>query len=332
MSKVFDRHVLDIDAAAETRRIVQILRQTVGRIMHRRGGVVGISGGIDSSVVLALCVRAFGAAQVTPLLLPERDSDCESETLARRVAEQLGVEPVLENIMPALEGLGCYARRDAAIRRIFPEYDAAAGYKAKIVLPVNLLDDGTLNIFSLTIITPAGVEKTQRLPSVELAQIVAASNLKQRTRMAMLYYHAEKRNFAVIGTANKDEHLLGFFVKYGDGGVDIRPIVHLYKTQVYQLADYLAVPEEVRQRTPTTDTYSAHQTQEEFFFRLPFDTLDLLWYAQEHVVPVSAVSAVLGLSEEQIQHGYADLNSKQRATHYLRMAPVDLSSLSENLV
>jgi NAD+ synthase len=330
MNKVFNRHVLDIDAADEIRRIVQMLRQTTGRIMHRRGGVVGISGGIDSSVVLALCVRAFGAAQVTALLLPDRDSDSESEPFARRVAEQLGVEPILENITPALEGLGCYARRDAAIRRVFPEYDAAAGYKAKIVLPKNLLDDGTLNVFSLTIITPAGMEKTQRLPSGELAQIVAASNLKQRTRMVVLYYHAEQRNYAVIGTANKDEHLQGFFVKYGDGGVDIRPIVHLYKTQVYQLAGYLGIPEDVRQRTPTTDTYSTHQTQEEFFFRLPFNTLDLLWYAQEHAVPVSDVSAVLDLSEEQIQHGYADLNSKQRATHYLRMAPVDLFDQAEN--
>jgi NAD+ synthase len=100
----------------------------------------------------------------------------------------------------------------------------------------------------------------------EYLQIVAASNLKQRTRMSTLYYHAEMRNYAVIGTANKNEHDQGFFVKYGDGGVDIQPIAHLFKTQVYQLARYLGVPEEIQQRPPTTDTYSASCTQEEFSF------------------------------------------------------------------
>jgi NAD+ synthase len=322
----FHRHILDINTAVETQHIVQTLRDTVGREMHRRGGVVGISGGVDSAVVLGLCVRAFGAERVIALLLPEIDSESDSESLARQVAGEFGVEAILEDITPALEGFGCYARRDDAIGRVFPEYDVSAGYKAKIVLPKNILEDGTLNFFSLTIITPTGIQKTKRLALPEYFQIVAASNFKQRARMAMLYYHAELRNYAVIGTANKDEHQQGFFVKHGDGGVDIRPIAHLYKTQVYQLAEYLGVPGEVCQRIPTSDIYTGHQTQEEFFFRLPFDILDLLWYAQEHAVPLEEVSAVLGLSEEQIKRVYADLTSKQRSTLYLRMPPVEIVS------
>ncbi|HSF80114.1 MAG TPA: NAD(+) synthase, partial [Anaerolineales bacterium] len=246
----FSKDLIKIDPAAECERIVSFLRREVRQEMRRYGGVVGISGGVDSSVVLALCVRAFGPERVTALMMPEKDSDPESETLARQVAACYGVEPVLEDITPVLDGFGCYPRRDEAIRRVFPEYDATLGYKAKIVLPQNLLDEDTLNVFSLTIVTPEGEEKNQRLPVRDYFQIVAASNFKQRTRMAMLYYHAELRNYAVIGTANKNEHDQGFFVKFGDGGVDVKPITHLYKTQVYQLAEYLDVPEVIRQRPP----------------------------------------------------------------------------------
>jgi NAD+ synthase len=319
----FSRQSLEIDAAAETDRIVKALRHQVGAVMRRRGAVLGISGGIDSSVCLALCVRAFGAGKITALLLPDKDSDTDSAVLARLLGQTFGVEPISEPITPALEGFGCYQRRDEAIQRVFPEYDPVT-YKAKIVLPDNVLDDGTLNFFSLTIVTPNGEEKTQRLRLPEYFQIVAASNLKQRTRMATVYYHAELRNYAVIGTPNKNEHAQGFFVKYGDGGADIRPIVHLYKTQVYQLAEYLGIPDEIRSRPPTSDTYSAHQTQEEFFFRLPFATMDLLWYAQEHHIPMPEVVAALELSEEQILRAYADFTRKERATDYLRMAPVEL--------
>jgi NAD+ synthase len=324
----FNLNILDIDAKAETERIVTMLRKTIRQEMHKHGGVVGISGGIDSAVVLGLSVEAFGTENVTAVMMPEKDSDPISELLGRKLAGRFGVEPTLENITPVLEGFNCYPRRDEAIRRIFPEFDDSSGYKSKIVLPQNLLNEDTLNFFSLTIITPDGEERTKRLPLREYLQIVAASNFKQRTRMSMLYYHAEIRNYAVIGTAQKNEHDQGFFVKYGDGGADIQPLAHLYKTQVYQLAEYLGVPEEIRRRPPTTDTYSAHSTQEEFFFRLPFKTMDLLWFAKENNLPVDEVAQVMGLSEIQIQRVYSDLSRKQRTTEYLRMPPVLLNEYS----
>ena len=318
--------ILEIDAAAEADRIVQWLRDNM-RGLHRSGAVLGISGGIDSSVCLALCVKAFGPERVVALLLPEKDSDPASEELARMLAAHYGVTPVLEVITPALDGYACYRRRDEAIARVFPEYDAKAGYKAKIVLPPDLLDHGTLNIYSLTIVTPDGQEKSLRLPPVEFAQIVAASNFKQRTRTAMLYYHAELRNFAVIGTPNKNEHEQGFFVKHGDGGVDLKPVVHLYKTQVYQLARYLDVPEVIQKRTPTSDTYSAPATQEEFFFRIPFDIMDLLWYAQENQVSPEETAKALGMPLNQVNNAFNDFTQKRRTTHYLRTPPLDMVSL-----
>ncbi len=321
----FNRNVLVVDPAAESDRIIQSLRQQVQRVLRRYGAVVGISGGVDSAVVCALCVRAFGPEKVVPVIMPDKDSDPVSETLARQLARQLGVEPVLENVTPALEGFGCYHRRDEAIRRVFPEYDPARGYKAKIVLPPNLLLENTLNAFSVTIVAPDGEESNAPLPVKEFLQIVAASNLKQRTRMATLYYHAELRNYAVIGTANKNEHDQGFFVKYGDAGVDIKAIGHLYKTQVYQLAEYLDVPKAIRERPPTSDTYSAACTQQEFFFRLPFDLMDLLWYAQEHNIPPAEVAEVMALPEVQVQRAYEDFSRKSRTTNYLRMHPLEIN-------
>ena len=319
----FNKQVIDIDPAAETDHIVEALRRNV-RSLRRYGAVVGISGGLDSSVVLALCVRAFGLQKVAAVIMPEKDSEPESEQMARRLAARFGLTPTLEVITPLLDGFACYWRRDEAIRRVFPDYDASKGYKAKIVLPPNVLDEDTLNVFSLVVITPGGEELSKPLPVREFLQIVAASNLKQRTRMSMLYYHAEVNNYAVIGTANKNEHDQGFFVKYGDGGVDIKAIGHLFKTQVYQLAEYLGVPEEIRRRTPTTDTYGAPCNQQEFFFRLPFETMDLLWFAQEHNVPLAEVAQVMGLSEIQVRRTFDEFTRKLRGTEYLRLAPLDI--------
>jgi NAD+ synthase len=317
----FSKNILNLDPARETDRIVQFLQKNVRQTMRRHGGVVGISGGIDSAVVLALAVRAFGPQKVVAVMMPDKDSDPVSEKLARELAARFGVEPLLENITGALEGFDCYRRRDDAIRRVYPPYDAATGYKAKIVLPPDLLEAGTLNVFSVAIITPEGKQESRTLPPREMLEIVAASNLKQRTRMSTLYFHAEARNFAVIGTANKNEHGQGFFVKYGDGGVDVHAIAHLFKTQVYQLSRYLGVPEGIQKRTPTTDTYSAPCDQQEFFYRLPFETMDLLWFAMEHRLPLAEVAQGMGLSEVQVQRVYDDLARKQRTTEFLRLNP-----------
>jgi len=322
----FHKDVLRIDPAAVTEELVANLRRNVRQTFRRSGAVVGSSGGVDSAVVLALCVRAFGPKRVVGVMMPEKDCSRDSIVLARKVAEQFGVDTVVEDMTGALVGFGCYDRRDEGIRHVFPEYDHS--YKAKITLPQNVLDSDALNVFHLTIITPEGEEKSKRPNLRDYLQIVAASNFKQRSRMTMLYYHAELRNYAVVGTPNKNEHDQGFFVKWGDGGYDVAPIRHLYKTQVFQLAEYLVVPQEICRATPTTDTYSAHSSQEEFFFRLPFEVMDLLWYALKHDVPVPEVAQVMGLTEEQIQRAFADLTRKQRTTQYLRTLPIEYSNSS----
>jgi NAD+ synthase len=297
------------------------LKENILSVTKRKGAVVGISGGIDSSVTLALTAKAIGAENVIGILLPEKDSSSESKELALKLAHQLGVKTIEENITPALEGFGCYRRRDEAVKGIFPEYDPEH-YSMKIGISPQGISRNLPPVFSLTIVDKNGEEKSKLLPPKEYLQIVAASNFKQRCRMSMLYYHAERLYYAVIGTPNKHEVEQGFFVKHGDGGADIMPISHLYKTQVYQLAEHLNIPKEIIQRTPTSDTYSAEQTQEEFFFQLPFYQMDLLWYGYENDYDPAEVANVLGKKEEEIKSIFTNFKRKQNTTEYLRMKPI----------
>jgi len=316
----FSKSDINLDVKKETDRIVEKLKDDVFHKLKKRGAVVGISGGIDSSVTLGLCVEAFGPKRVVGIMMPEHDSNPDSQTLATDLANQFGVEHIVENMSDSLSGFRCYERRDEAIKRVFPEY--TSDYKAKITLSTDILDKDTLNLFHLNIISPSGEEKIERIPINEYLQIVAASNFKQRSRMCMLYFHAESRNFAVVGTGNKNEHEQGFFVKYGDGGADVKPIAHLFKTQVFQLAEYLNMPDDIQNRVPTTDTYSAEQTQEEFFFRLPFEILDTIWFGWEKDVAAAEIADALDLKPDQVENVIHDIKRKIAATEYLRMNPL----------
>jgi NAD+ synthase len=320
--KPFSKEILTIpDIESECNRIISMLRHSVVEILHRQGVVIGISGGIDSSVSLALAVKAFGPAHVLPIMLPETDSSPDSARLAQKLADQFGVNAITENISEALRGFGCYSRRDEAVKRVIAEYDPSL-HKMKIGIKNTGTSSNLPPVFSVTIVDQNGEEKSRRLPASEFRQIMASTNFKQRSRMSMLYYHAERLHYAVIGTPNKHEFEQGFFVKYGDGGADVMPIAHLFKTQVYQLARHLEIPREIIDRTPTTDTYSAEQTQEEFFYQLPFHQLDLLWYAFENKYDPREVAGVMDQSPEEVEHAFAGFERTVKTTEYLRMSPI----------
>jgi NAD+ synthase len=315
---MFSRSILRLDASREVERIALRLRQAVGA-MRRRGAVIGLSGGIDSSVTAALCVCAFGADRVLGLLMPETDSSSDSTRLGRLLGEHLGVETVLEDITPILEAARCYARRDQAIREVVPEY--GPGYRSKIVLPDAKDHDG-YSLYSVVVESPDGRQTRTRLTRDAYLGILAATNFKQRVRKMMEYHYADRFQYAVAGTPNRLEYDQGFFVKLGDGAADVKPIAHLYKTQVYQLADHFGIPEEIRRRAPTTDTYSLPQSQEEFFFSLPLEQLDLCLFGMNHGIPAAQVAAVVELTPPQVERIYRDLESKRRATRYLHVTPV----------
>lgn len=322
----FSRDVLLLAPDAAVRELSHSIRQTVLRNLRRWGAVVGLSGGVDSSVTAALCVQALGKERVLGVFMPEEDSSEDSLRLGRRLAEWLGIATVVENIAPALRELGCYERRDAAIRKVIPDY--GHGWKSKIVLP-DLLAASYYSLYSIVAQSPDGKACKARLTPEAYLGVVAATNFKQRTRKMVEYYHADRLWYAVAGTPNRLEHAQGFFVKNGDGSADFKPIAHLYKTQVYQLGRHLGVPEEILRRPPTTDTYSLEQSQEEFFFSIPLETLDLCLYGKNHGVSVAEVAQATALTAEQVQRIYTNIESKIASTRYLHMPPQLMGPVEE---
>jgi NAD+ synthase len=317
---------LRLDGRAALDEVAATLPELVFRRLRKRGAIVAVSGGIDSSVAAALCAHALGAERVLALLLPESESSGETLDLSKVLVEHLGIESVVEDITPILDAAGCYRRRDEAIRTVVPEFTSE--WKAKLVLPSVLASD-RLPVFSIVVESPAGERTQARLTADSYRAVVAATNFKQRTRKMLEYYHADRLDWAVMGTPNRLEYDQGFFVKGGDGLADVKPIAHLYKTQVYQLAEELGIPEEIRSRPPTTDTYSLPQSQEEFYFSVPYQVLDLCLYAHNNGIPAAAVADAAGLGAEDVERVFHDIESKRRATTYLHEAPLLLEPVPE---
>jgi NAD+ synthase len=323
----FGAESLAVDEAAEVERICERIRRYLSAA-RRKGIVVAVSGGIDSSVVAALSVRALGPDRVFALHLPEEESSTDTLSYSTELTDWLGVESVAENITPILTAAGCYRRRDDAIRSVIPEF--GADWKSKIVLP-SVVDSDALRLFSVVAQSPDGEQVTARLTSAAYLEIVAASNFKQRTRKMLEYYHADRLNYAVAGTPNRLEYDQGFFVKLGDGAADIKPIAHLYKTQVYALAAFLGVPESIRSRQPTTDTYSMPQSQEEFYFSLPYSLMDLCLFAVNHGIGADAVAQTADQRADQVERVFRDIEQKRRSTAYLHEPPVLVAPVEERV-
>jgi NAD+ synthase len=322
---MFCKDTLRIDPAREVEKIMRSMRDQLGH-MRRRGAVVGLSGGIDSSVTCALAVKAFGKERVLGLFMPERDSSDDALVLGKMLAATFGVETRTEPLAAGLSALGCYERQVEAIRTVEPAF--GTGWKFKLVLP-SILESDRLNVTRLVVESPEGKTTTHRLSARAYSQIVAATNYKQRLRKVTEYYHADCLGYAVLGTPNRLEYDQGFFVKLGDGAADMKPIAHLYKTQVYQIAEFLGVPAEIRMRSPTTDTFSLSQTQEEFYFSLPYQKMDLCLYALNHEVPIQQVAAATELTCEQVQRVFRDITAKRRTTAYLHLAPQLIETVPE---
>jgi NAD+ synthase len=322
----FSKDILHLDVTAEIQSIAASIQRSVHALLRKKGAVVAVSGGIDSAVCAGLCVRALGRDHVVLLSLPERDSDPKSLELGKALASSLGVQHFTEDIASSLEAGGCYTRQLQAIRTVFPDY--GEGWKNKVTLP-SILDGDRLNVSRLTVQSPAGQISSARMPAHAYLQLVAATNFKQRSRAMMAYYHADRLNYAVCGTPNRLEYDQGFFVKGGDGLADFKPIAHLYKTQVYLLARELGIPDEICDRPPTTDTFSLPQTQEEFYFALPYEQMDLCLYALNHKVPAEDAASVVKLTPQQVERVYKDIEAKRNATANLHLAPLLVSAVDE---
>ncbi len=317
---------LKIETTSEIEKIVKVIYHQVRAILRKKGAIIAASGGIDSSVCAALCTKALGKENILVLSLPERDSSPDSIRLGQQLADALGIKLQIVDIAPILKGAQCYELQLEAIRRVFPEYEE--GWKHKVSLP-SILENDRLNLSFLTVQSPTGNLKSIRMPLSVYLQLIAATNLKQRARKMTEYSYADGLNYAVCGTPNRLEYDQGFFVKQGDGSADFKPIAHLYKTQVYQLAEALDIPEEIRRRPPTTDTFSLPQTQEEFYFSLPYGQMDLCLYGFNHNITSAEVARATNLTSEQVERVYKDIEKKRRATIALHLPPLLIDGVDE---
>jgi NAD+ synthase len=325
LAERFQREIVDFDREAETKRICQRMRTIMRDKLRRRGVVVAVSGGIDSSVAAALSVRAFGPDKAFLLQLPEVDSAADTQSRGAQLIEHLGVDHETLDIAPILEAIGCYGWRDEAIKRTFPKY--GKGWKNKIAIRGGI--DGQVNHFVLIVRDPGGKDHERRLGLREYLQIVAATNYKQRIRKTIEYFHADRLNYAVIGTPNRLEYDQGFFVKNGDGSADLKPIAHLYKTQVYALARHLGLPNDICNATPTTDTYSLPQGQDEFYFALPYQKMDKALWAHNHAASAMDVAEMLGIERTEAERVLKDIDTKRSTTRYLHAKPYLMDQIDE---
>jgi NAD+ synthase len=315
----FSKDVLKINPEEVSTKIEEFIRDNLKHYFRKKGIVVGLSGGIDSAVAAALSVRAIGAKRVFSMLLPEKDSNPISREYGRKMADSLGIECTEVELTPMLEALGVYEKRDAVVKKVFP--DIKGPYKFRLVLPQDLLDRDRLNVYHLEVLLEDETILSERLSHDDYLELMAANDMKQRLRMMQLYYEAERRHCIVCGTTNLSETIQGFFVKFGDGGVDIEPLAYLYKNQIFELARYLKIPEEIIARTPSPDTYSFPVSDKDFYFCLPYDQVDYLLYGIENNIPKNEIGDALGLNADQVERAWKDLIRKREATRHLREIP-----------
>ena len=318
----FSKDIIRSNPEYETDLVRDFLSAQVKGVPKRDGVIVGVSGGVDSAVVASLAVRAVGKENVLGLILPEKESNPISAEYAMKVINSLGIEHIKVELTESVASFDAYKNRDKVIKEIFPDYTPE--YKFNIYLPQNLLDVDRYNFYTLRVDDGKGNIREKRLTKKQLLAITAAANVKIRSRMIALYYWGEQENYLVAGTTNKTEFILGDYCKFGDGGTDVECISHLYKTNIYELAEYLEIPREIQERTPSPDTFSLPVSDTDFYFCLPFNILDPLLYAWQYNISAAETASALDLGEDQVKRAFRDFQSKHASTEHIRVLPASI--------
>jgi len=297
--------------------IENFVKEEISKRFQKRGAVIGISGGIDSAVMAAICAKSIDPKQVLGLIMPEKESDPTSQILAKKVAEQFQIETKIIDITSILESFGVYSIKEQIVKEKFSNFNNNCKYR--VVVPSKF--SSSVGIPFLEILDDENKKRQFKISTSEFLTLTASTSIKHRIRMTMLYYHAEKNNFCVVGTTNKSEFLQGYFVKYGDGGTDIEPLTNLYKSQIYQIGEFLKVPNEILEKDASPDIWSFNTSDEEFFYSVPYHVVDLILYARENNMEKSEIEKISNLSLEQIERLLQFQNQKRVKSQHMREMP-----------
>ncbi len=296
--------------------LCSFLHDEIVEKFHKHGAIVGLSGGIDSTVTLALCVKALGPKKILGLTMFEKESDQNNKSLINKISKAYDIEIQNVDITPILDSFGVYSNREKIVRDRFPNFNSNCKYR--VVVPPNL---NSVGIPYLEILDDKDKQHKIKISSSDFLSLTAATSIKHRVRMTLLYYYGEKNNLSVVGTTNKSEYLQGYFVKYGDGGSDIEPLVNLYKSQIYQIGSFFNVHKDIMTSDASPDVWSYRTTDEEFFYTVPYDVVDLILYARENKLSISEIKKLSDLSEEKIQNLLRFQDIKQKKTQHMRELP-----------
>ena len=296
--------------------LCNFLQDEISIKSQKSGAIVGLSGGIDSTVTMALCAKALGSDKTLGLTMFEKESNSSNKDLISHIAQNYDIKIENIDITPILDSFGVYSYRENIVKEKFPDFNSNCKYR--VVVPPNF---NSVGIPYLEILDEENQNHKIKISSSDFLTLTSATSIKHRVRMILLYFHAEKNNLSVVGTTNKSEYLQGYFVKYGDGGSDIEPLVNLYKSQIYQIGNFLNVPEEILNNDASPDVWSYSTTDEEFFYTVPYEIVDLILYAREKKLSIMEIKKLSNLPEEKIQNLLRFQDIKQRKSQHMRDLP-----------
>ena len=287
---------LKINPQAETVKIEKFI-STQLKDLGKDGVVLGLSGGLDSSVCAYLCTRVLSRDKILTLILPEKDNNPLNMEHAKLIANTLQLPTKTINLTSFLEQIGVYKLFTDEERSNKEKVEKLIKGLTKVLKTQSLFTTGMSFQYDGKFGLKEKLERKLLLPYSN--KFFALTYAKVRLRMLLLYYYAALNNYLVIGTTDKSEWTVGFYDKYGDGANDITLLRHLYKTQIRQLASYLGVPKEIIQKPSSGDLIA--KLPNEVIMGFTYEQLDQILYGLEKGMSDQNIAGEVGIDKGSVQ-------------------------------